>query len=166
MKIAPLIIESTNLNVKIILFFLFCVSCKENHSKEYYSKENHFKDNIEFLEVDYLPPLATFSFVYDCDGLVKNLHNKNYIIINDKKFLNQFRINFLELSPKLNDTLVRDFRVKLLYTHEKKTDTICMGIFNGIVVNGQLMNEDENFTRLVADFVNKNYIPRHLKNKK
>jgi hypothetical protein len=33
-------------------------------------------------------------------------------------------------------------------------------------VNGQLMNEDENFTRLVADFVNKNYIPRHLKNKK
>lgn len=159
MKISQLNMKNTRLGFTWIILFLLILtnfSCKENIKEE----------SVEFLEIDYLPPLATFSFVYDCEGLFKSLHDENYILVDDQKYLNQFKIYFSKLTPKNNDTLRRDFRVKLIYHQKDHSDTICMGIFNGIVVNGQLMNEDENFTRFVSDFVNKNYVPRHLKESK
>lgn len=157
MKISILIIKNINLlGVKWFVFLLIVtinMSCKEKIKEE----------NVEFLEIDYLPPLSTFSFVYDCEGLLKNLHDENYIVINNKEYLNQFKIYFSELTPKYNDTLTRDFRVKLIYHQKDKIDTICMGIYNGIVINGELMNESESFTEFVSEFVKENYVPSHLK---
>jgi len=85
-----------------------------------------------------------------CDALEKNsLHRKVYYFETDNDdFMEKFASSYDKLQVKEKPEGF-DVRIRLFYHHGKETDTICMGSFFGIAVNGREMEDSPELLTLV-----------------
>lgn len=127
------------------------------------------KNEINYIEIYYMPPHEMVSYKYNCEKLVSGAlpegSERDYLKITDENYLSRFESSYHKLSSANTDKKV-DARFQLLVHFQHKTDTICMGTGHGIIVNGKLKEDSREFAKLVNDEVVKNYVPRFMRKDK
>lgn len=97
-------------------------------------------------------PIATYSAVpVNCDlfeyafGKIMKNH-----VVKDKDLLNKINLELQTLTV-LQDTLIIDVRIKCFVYYTNRLDTLCITNNDLILLNGMLMNRNENIVTLIRE---------------
>lgn len=145
----------------VITVFVFLQSCKEVNNGN-----NVRKRSDNFLELYYLAPNRLYPMKFNCGNLqsgpLPNDSERYYLKVTDSSFMTKFKSLYSELSSIDGDNNDFDAKTQILVHLDNKTDTICMGRNNGIIINGAAKSNSPKFFKLINDEIEKNYSP-HLK---
>lgn len=137
-----------------VLVFLFCFCSNNNSNKKSISSE--------LLEINFIqkglnsPTLISCAFM-NTDSFKKSKHHKS---INDTTIIKNFKNLYAELSAsKIQHDI--DVRIQIIYSNDKKRDTICMGEFFNITVNGVNMNDSKDFHSYIKEIIDYENTIRH-----
>lgn len=118
-------------------------------------KKNTDSENL-FIEVYYLKAGMHFPMSLGCNSLNSPLLSKDikYKKLNSMDLLEQFdkEFNVLQKEEYQKDV---DSRIKVLYHHNKRVDTICMGEIHFIAVNGELKKDSPKLLQLIKNEIYK-----------
>ncbi|WP_017732421.1 hypothetical protein [Nafulsella turpanensis] len=112
------------------------------------------KEDIEQVRVKFGPEETTVMVPVTCESI-------DYIFpdsllkqktITDKRFLEKLGKELSSLEQASEERNV-DIRMKLLIDYPKKTDTLCLGEFFNVVLNGKLMDDNPELLNLVKSEV-------------
>ena len=117
----------------ITLFFLF--SCDKEQ---------------EYLEVYYMKQNSLTAINIPCDMVKPDYYGIKYMKIQDKKFIEQFKVSYLQLKDTKKVRRI-DTRIRIIYHKGNKMDTICMGEYFTIFVNGELKEDSPKLLKLIKD---------------
>jgi hypothetical protein len=117
------------------------------------SCKNEINDK-PFLEVYYLKQGIHFPMSINCNNINSPIFRKilKYKKITGDRFLNDFSKEIALLKKDEFQKSV-DSRIKILFHHEKKVDTICMGEVFFISVNGELKKDAPALAKLIRDSI-------------
>lgn len=91
----------------------------------------------------------------DCRWVQSSMYqNVKNIIIRDEDFNSEFDTYHSELNES-DGIYPPDVRIRILYHHGRETDTICMGEYFGIMVNGQQKEDSPKLLKLIKDRIYK-----------
>ncbi|MGQ2982773.1 hypothetical protein [Flavobacterium sp.] len=90
-----------------------------------------------------------------CHALMENGSvSVEKVVIDDIGFTEEFSLLYNNLQePEKNNTI--DTRIRILYHHGAQSDTICMGEYFGIMVNGQQKEDSPKLLKLIKDRIYK-----------
>lgn len=133
--------------MKIILYtslILCLINCKK-------PTHNNFA-NDSFVEILNLREGMHFPMALNCNSLNGELlkNDVTYTKVTDNNFMKAFVVEYNRLSNEDYDKAI-DARIRILYHHDKITDTICMGEHFFISVNGNLKKDSPALLKLVKD---------------
>lgn len=108
-------------------------------------------DKITEIHILYTP-IATYSampvhcdlFEFAFDKIMKD------DIVRDEEFLKKINLQIQSLSIA-QDTLIIDVRIKCFVRYKNRLDTLCITNNNLILVNGSLMNRNEDLVNLIRN---------------
>lgn len=132
-------------NKKYLICFLILAMFSCNSSS---------KQNIEQVRVKYGPEETTVMVPVTCESIdyifPDNLLKQK--IISNKNFLQKLNEELSDLEQASEERNV-DIRIKLLIDYPQKTDTLCLGEFFNIVLNGEQMEDKPELLNLVKSEV-------------
>jgi len=160
MKIHPLPLRSIYSSLLILQISTLClVGCKNPKDNSIVSNNTEVQPK-EYLEFYYLPSGRLYPMRFNCGplygGPLPKGSERHYLKITDKAFLKKFRTLYKTLQPSSDGNSEINARIQALVYLDGKTDTICMNIGFGISVNGTLMKDNQEFSRLVTNKLPKN----------
>jgi hypothetical protein len=134
-------------------FVLFCF-CSNKKSDIKISNESL---KISFIQKGLKSPMTISCAVLNSNEFDKSKHFK---FINDNGIINEFEelCSKLSINDEQNDI---DVRIKIIYSHDYKNDTICMGEFFNISVNGVVMKENKEFHDYIKKIIDYENTLRH-----
>lgn len=135
----------------LILLFLIVFSCNNTSVKNKNINQDYY---IEFF---YHNQEAKYPMRFTCGELKSgNVNSKpNYKKIEDKKIVEKIVSYYSNLKNAKEDRF--DARIHFLVHTGKKVDTICMGEYFGIVVNGVTKEDSDVFLNFIKkEIYNKN----------
>ncbi len=135
--------------MKNITYLLCCLLLSFCSSEKH--KNNNQRENIEvvFIQRGVQTPITIYCSMIETEWFEKAIHYKQ---IDDTNTLDKFKQIFLSLS-KSTEQIDIDSRIRIIYSHDVIKDTICMGEFFGISINGIRMNESEDFHAYVKKII-------------
>lgn len=135
----------------IIFFFGFCSNKKTDTTISDDTLE------VSFIQKGVKSPMTIPCWMINSTEFKNSKHHK---LINDPKTIDNFKKLYSELSVIKEQSDI-DVRIQIVYLHNKKSDTICMGESFNISVNGVVMNEHKEFHNYVKEIINYEYTIRH-----
>lgn len=129
--------------VLIIIVSLILINCKKITSND------NFKDNNCYVEFHYYNQGTHFPMRLACGTLKSGNPNngRNYKKLYDKIFVNKLVSYYSNLKNAKEERF--DARIQFLVHLPNKVDTICMGEYFGIVINGTTKEDSEEFINFV-----------------
>jgi hypothetical protein len=128
----------------VIYIAIFFISCTEN------------KKNEESLEVYYIRDGVNYPIDINCEAIRDKGFDeiREVKLIKEAEFISKFKILYKELKPSPSNKL---FNVKMqVITHfEGQSDTICIGDFNQIAINGENKNDSKELKLLIKNEIGK-----------
>ena len=126
--------------ISITFFFINCNGNKKEES----------------LEVYYIRDGVNYPMDINCEAIRDKGFDdiRETMLIKDSEFISKFKILCKELKPSQSN---KNFDVKIqAITHfEGKSDTICIGAFNQIAINGENQNDSKELTLLIKNEIGK-----------
>ncbi|WP_353779086.1 hypothetical protein [Winogradskyella sp. 3972H.M.0a.05] len=109
-------------------------------------------NNINSIKVYYRNPGISTPYPSFCvDYLFEEGENIRKKTLHNKKFLKNFDYQIKRLIIS-NQDLTVDSRVFMLINYKDgNIDTLCIGEFRGIFLNGTVMEDDEEFHKMIID---------------
>lgn len=95
---------------------------------------------VERVKIVYLPEYSTFMVPVTCSSLEWVSHLKKEKIVDNSRFTRLISDELKKLKPK-EDRQYPDFRIKLMIKYQDRVDTLCMGEFFDVALNGQTMED-------------------------
>lgn len=137
----------TNFNkmkyILIIILSLILINCKK------VTPNSNSKDNNYYVEFHYYNQDTHFPMRLACGSLKSDNPNngRNYKKLYDKEFVTKLVSYYSNLKNTKEERF--DARIQFLVHLPTKVDTICMGEYFGIVVNGTTKEDSEEFINFV-----------------
>lgn len=108
----------------------------------------------KYLEIYYMGQNVLTAMNIPCNMIRPHIYNMKDMKIYDERFVDDFASKYDELrDAKENESI--DVRIKIFYHHGANTDTICMGEYFTIFVNGQQKEDSPELLKLVKDKIYK-----------
>jgi len=108
--------------------------------------------NVESIEVYYIRDGVNYPIDINCEAIRDKGFDeiREELLINDPDFISKFKIQYRKLRPSNSN---KTFNVKMqAITHfNDKSDTICIGTFNQISINGKNANDSKELMLLIKD---------------
>ena len=127
------------MNIKLItiLFFVLLTSCNSN--------------KITSIDFHYTEPGISSPSQTSCNSnLFVDLENIRYKKITNENFLNKFEQQLNDL--KKSDEFSINSRIFALINYkDKNIDTLCIGEYRGICLNGNILSHNDDFHNLIMD---------------
>ncbi|OAE90496.1 hypothetical protein [Flavobacterium psychrophilum] len=115
--------------------------------------------NNEYLEVYYFKGSLRFPMQLNCNALHSKMFKEKveYKKIEDDDYLKKFFIEFKKLKTVKEQTDI-DVRMQIIYHTDKTIDTICMGEYFDVKVNGINKQDSKSFLNLIKNkiYLNQN----------
>ena len=112
--------------------------------------------NKESIEVYYIRDGVNYPIDINCEAIRDKGFDeiREELLINDPDFISKFKIQYRKLRPSNSN---KTFNVKMqVITHfDKKSDTICIGKFNQISINGKNANDSNELILLIKNKISK-----------
>ena len=141
----------TSVYTILICLFVFCSNKK--------TEQKSFNESLEcaFLQSGLRSPANISCDYLNSSDFKKYKHIK---LIDNQKTLDEFKKKLKNLSSnKVQDNV--DVRIQIIFSYHSKKDTICMGEYSGISINGSLMNDSKKFHNFIKEIIEYNYTLRH-----
>ena len=139
------------MNYTLILISIFTIlsNCKRT------SLNTNSDDINYYAEFHYYNQDANYPMRFTCGSLKSNNPNngRNYKKISDKVFMDKLVSYYTSLENSKDERF--DARIQFLVHLPNKVDTICMGEYFGIVVNGVPKEDSEEFVNFVKNEIYK-----------
>ncbi|MBN7811559.1 hypothetical protein J0A68_11400 [Algoriphagus sp. H41] len=105
-------------------------------------------DEIERVKIAYLPEYSCFNVPVTCSSLewVSGFNKEK--IADDRRFTRLISDELKKLKPK-EGRQYPDFRIKLMIKYQDRVDTLCMGEFFDVTLNGQAMEDSPELLAIV-----------------
>ena len=134
---------------KLIILIILLFSCNNTKIKKVNKNQDYF---IEFF---YHDQGVKYPMRYTCGKLKSgNINSKpNYKKIKNKEYVQKIISYYSNLENNNEERF--DARIHFLVHHEKKVDTICMGEYFGIVVNGVTKVDSKEFIDFIKEEIYK-----------
>ena len=112
---------------------------------------NKKQEENRHIDIYYLGKNISYTFNIPCHMIQQpSLPGVKYVTINDKEFMENFNLHFNTLKePK--EIYPLDARIKIIYYHNTQIDTICMGEYFSISVNGKPKQDSPQLLKLIKD---------------
>lgn len=134
-------------HIKSILLLLMFISCKERQNKL----------DFKFIQSGVNVPFTVSCSVLNSDEFFKRKHS---LSIDDVNIIEEFEkhLKLLSIDSLQSDI---DVRIQVVFSHDKVKDTICMGEFFNISINGVKMKDSKEFHSFVKKMIDYEYTIRH-----
>lgn len=120
----------------LAIFFLLLARNESNEEK------------IEDIRIVYLPERSTVMVPVTCSTLEEVFDLRKEKVIVNARTIRSISDEIEKLTPQ--DTLhSMDVRMKLMIKYQGRVDTLCMGAFFGVMLNGELMEDNRQLLDIV-----------------